>query len=156
MNELYPWIPEYFREPPLPDLGQEVLHRGISRGRPYPLRLTQYVISCFARLLTPRYQPGTRPAPHIIGGKGHSIGRSGKPGENPGEYFVGIPMENYHCLSYARTRVHPCVNVLIISPTIFDTYRTMNALALLRQHKPVLKNKFGVGKIGIFGSFARY
>ena len=65
-------------------------------------------------------------------------------------------MENYHCLSYARTRVHPCVNVLIISPTIFDTYRTMNALALLRQHKPVLKNEFGVAKIGIFGSFARY
>jgi uncharacterized protein len=31
----------------------------------------------------------------------------------------------------------------------------MNALALLRQHEPVLKKRFGVAKIGIFGSFAR-
>jgi hypothetical protein len=31
----------------------------------------------------------------------------------------------------------------------------MDALALLRQHEPILKKRFGVGKIGIFGSFAR-
>ena len=31
----------------------------------------------------------------------------------------------------------------------------MDALALLRQHEPELKRRFGVGKIGIFGSFAR-
>lgn len=31
----------------------------------------------------------------------------------------------------------------------------MNALALLRQHGPVLQKRFGVAKIGIFGSFAR-
>lgn len=32
---------------------------------------------------------------------------------------------------------------------------TMDVLALLRQHEPILKKRFGVGKIGIFGSFAR-
>lgn len=31
----------------------------------------------------------------------------------------------------------------------------MNALALLRQHEPVLQQRFGIAKIGIFGSFAR-
>lgn len=31
----------------------------------------------------------------------------------------------------------------------------MNVLALLRQHDPVLKNRFGVKKIGIFGSCIR-
>jgi uncharacterized protein len=31
----------------------------------------------------------------------------------------------------------------------------MDALALLRQHEPELKQRFGVAKIGIFGSFAR-
>jgi predicted nucleotidyltransferase len=31
----------------------------------------------------------------------------------------------------------------------------MDPLALLRQHEPELKQKFGVAKIGIFGSFAR-
>jgi uncharacterized protein len=31
----------------------------------------------------------------------------------------------------------------------------MDPLALLRQHEPVLKQRFGVSKIGIFGSFAR-
>ncbi len=31
----------------------------------------------------------------------------------------------------------------------------MDALALLRQHEPVLKQRFGIAKIGIFGSFAR-
>ncbi|OPY38320.1 MAG: Nucleotidyltransferase domain protein [Methanoregula sp. PtaU1.Bin051] len=31
----------------------------------------------------------------------------------------------------------------------------MDALAILRQHEPVLKQRFGVSKIGIFGSFAR-
>ena len=31
----------------------------------------------------------------------------------------------------------------------------MDALALLRQHEPYLKKNFGVGKIGIFGSFVR-
>jgi uncharacterized protein len=31
----------------------------------------------------------------------------------------------------------------------------MDALALLRQHEPYLKKRFGVGKIGIFGSFVR-
>jgi uncharacterized protein len=31
----------------------------------------------------------------------------------------------------------------------------MDELALLRQYEPVLKDRFGVGKIGIFGSFAR-
>lgn len=31
----------------------------------------------------------------------------------------------------------------------------MNALSLLREHEPVLKERFGVRKIGIFGSFIR-
>ena len=31
----------------------------------------------------------------------------------------------------------------------------MDALALLRQHEPILKKRFGVVKIGIFGSFVR-
>jgi uncharacterized protein len=31
----------------------------------------------------------------------------------------------------------------------------MDALDLLRQHEPELKKRFGVAKIGIFGSFAR-
>ena len=31
----------------------------------------------------------------------------------------------------------------------------MNVLVLLRQHEPELKKRFGVAKIGIFGSFAR-
>ena len=31
----------------------------------------------------------------------------------------------------------------------------MDALALLRQHEPVIKKRFGVAKIGIFGSYAR-
>ncbi|MEN6611353.1 MAG: nucleotidyltransferase family protein [Methanoregulaceae archaeon] len=31
----------------------------------------------------------------------------------------------------------------------------MDALALLRKHEPVLKERFGIEKIGIFGSFAR-
>ena len=31
----------------------------------------------------------------------------------------------------------------------------MDAIALLRQHEPVLKDRFGVAKIGIFGSFVR-
>jgi predicted nucleotidyltransferase len=31
----------------------------------------------------------------------------------------------------------------------------MNALAILRQHEPVLNKRFGVAKIGIFGSVAR-
>jgi hypothetical protein len=31
----------------------------------------------------------------------------------------------------------------------------MDALALLREHEPVLAQRFGVAKIGIFGSFAR-
>jgi len=31
----------------------------------------------------------------------------------------------------------------------------MDALALLRQHEPELKGRFGVAKIGIFGSFSR-
>jgi predicted nucleotidyltransferase len=31
----------------------------------------------------------------------------------------------------------------------------MDALAILRQHEPVLKQRFGVSKVGIFGSFAR-
>lgn len=31
----------------------------------------------------------------------------------------------------------------------------MEPLILLRQHEPELKHKFGVAKIGIFGSFAR-
>ena len=31
----------------------------------------------------------------------------------------------------------------------------MDVLALLRQHEPELKARFGVSKIGIFGSFAR-
>ena len=31
----------------------------------------------------------------------------------------------------------------------------MDILVLLRQHEPVLKKRFGVAKIGIFGSFAR-
>lgn len=34
-------------------------------------------------------------------------------------------------------------------------YRIMDALALLRQHEQVLQKRFGVAKIGIFGSFAR-
>jgi len=33
--------------------------------------------------------------------------------------------------------------------------REMDAIALLRQHEPVLKHQFGVAKIGIFGSFVR-
>jgi hypothetical protein len=31
----------------------------------------------------------------------------------------------------------------------------MDALAILRQHEPVLKQRFGIAKVGIFGSFAR-
>jgi len=31
----------------------------------------------------------------------------------------------------------------------------MDALALLREHDPEIKKRFGVGKIGIFGSFGR-
>jgi hypothetical protein len=31
----------------------------------------------------------------------------------------------------------------------------MDALALLREHEPELKKRFGVAKIGIFGSFVR-
>ncbi|MCK9630213.1 MAG: nucleotidyltransferase family protein [Methanoregula sp.] len=31
----------------------------------------------------------------------------------------------------------------------------MDALSLLREHEPELKERFGVAKIGIFGSFAR-
>jgi len=31
----------------------------------------------------------------------------------------------------------------------------MDALALLREHEPELKRRFGVAKIGIFGSFIR-
>jgi hypothetical protein len=31
----------------------------------------------------------------------------------------------------------------------------MDALALLREHEPEIKKRFGVGKIGIFGSFGR-
>jgi predicted nucleotidyltransferase len=31
----------------------------------------------------------------------------------------------------------------------------MDALALLREHEPILKKRFGVAKIGIFGSFVR-
>ncbi len=31
----------------------------------------------------------------------------------------------------------------------------MNALALLRKHEPILKKRFGVERIGIFGSHAR-
>jgi hypothetical protein len=31
----------------------------------------------------------------------------------------------------------------------------MDTLALLRQHEPELKGRFGVAKIGIFGSFSR-
>ncbi len=32
---------------------------------------------------------------------------------------------------------------------------SMDALTLLRQHEPVLKQRFGIAKVGIFGSFAR-
>ena len=31
----------------------------------------------------------------------------------------------------------------------------MNVLALLRQHEPILRERFGVKRIGVFGSFAR-
>lgn len=31
----------------------------------------------------------------------------------------------------------------------------MEALTLLREHEPELKRRFGIAKIGIFGSFAR-
>jgi hypothetical protein len=31
----------------------------------------------------------------------------------------------------------------------------MDALALLREHEPEIKTRFGVAKIGIFGSFVR-
>lgn len=31
----------------------------------------------------------------------------------------------------------------------------MDALALLRKHEPELRSRFGVAKIGIFGSFSR-
>ena len=31
----------------------------------------------------------------------------------------------------------------------------MDALAILRKHESVLKKRFGIAKIGIFGSFAR-
>ena len=31
----------------------------------------------------------------------------------------------------------------------------MNVLSLLRQHEPEIKKRFGVAKIGIFGSFVR-
>ena len=31
----------------------------------------------------------------------------------------------------------------------------MNVLALLREHEPILREQFGVKKIGVFGSFVR-
>jgi predicted nucleotidyltransferase len=31
----------------------------------------------------------------------------------------------------------------------------MDALTILRQHEPIIKKRFGVAKIGIFGSFVR-
>ena len=34
-------------------------------------------------------------------------------------------------------------------------YIIMDALTLLREHEPVLKSRFGVERIGVFGSFAR-
>ncbi|MFA4849851.1 MAG: nucleotidyltransferase family protein [Methanoregula sp.] len=46
------------------------------------------------------------------------------------------------------------VNALIFIPANF-THRIMDALALLRKHEPVIKKRFGVSKIGIFGSFVR-
>jgi len=33
--------------------------------------------------------------------------------------------------------------------------KEMNALTLLREHEPVLKKRFGVATIGLFGSFVR-
>lgn len=33
--------------------------------------------------------------------------------------------------------------------------KRMNALDLLRRHEPLLKERFGIARIGIFGSFAR-
>ncbi len=41
------------------------------------------------------------------------------------------------------------------SPYDHTTIQEMNALALLRQHESILKKRFGVAKIGIFGSFVR-
>jgi hypothetical protein len=35
------------------------------------------------------------------------------------------------------------------------SHRIMDALALLRKHEPDIKKRFGVLKIGIFGSFVR-
>jgi hypothetical protein len=46
------------------------------------------------------------------------------------------------------------VNVLIFIPANF-THKIMDALALLRKHEPDIKKRFGVAKIGIFGSFIR-
>ena|SRR5665647_5886 len=45
------------------------------------------------------------------------------------------------------------VNALIILPANL-TY-SMDVLSLLRKHEPELKKRFGVAKIGIFGSFIR-
>ncbi len=42
-----------------------------------------------------------------------------------------------------------------LSQTIYILDIQMDALALLREHEPELKKRFGVAKIGIFGSFVR-
>ena len=43
----------------------------------------------------------------------------------------------------------------IKTPRISKVQNTMDPLTLLRQHEPELQKRFGVAKIGIFGSFAR-
>jgi len=54
-------------------------------------------------------------------------------------------------------RRQPCPgNALITRPfQPLIHVNTMDALAILRQHEPVLKQRFGIAKVGIFGSFAR-
>jgi len=47
-----------------------------------------------------------------------------------------------------------CLNTFKSGNSYIEKHK-MDTLALLRQHEPVLKKRFGVAKIGIFGSFIR-
>lgn len=62
----------------------------------------------------------------------------------------GIPRDNgWSSLSdprYSPTRLSQTVQISDVQ---------MDALALLREHEPEIKKRFGVSKIGIFGSFVR-
>jgi len=66
----------------------------------------------------------------------------------PGTGMASLIRKSYHC------QFNPTVNALIILPANL-TDRIMDPLALLRQHERELKERFGVAKIGVFGSFVR-